>query len=580
MPEIPESPGQKVFTEPVDKPTAPQVDVSSGLKSLAGAVEKVVDVASELKKKNDKTRAQDASLEYDRMKNEILFAPETGYYNTLGQSAVEGMRPTEKALKDLAKRISGEMRSPEARRAFDEYTQVSLNKEMSGIYRHGAKGQLTWETANVKANVENSVDNAYYYYDLTNPAHGEKLNNYYTLGEQHVIKSLELQGLSPDGEIGKEAMDNFRASFIQSAVNGALAGNEVELAKLIKEKYKLELEEAGQIGAEINKAISNAEKKNTIFAEVDRIYADGTKPEAEMNKEIRQVDAQYRAEVDRQVKNMVASEKSAIDAQQKEDYNTYDLMLDQYPAFTTLNIPEDVWETLTPEMRNALRKKEDKKASGEDIVTDWPTYYMIAEMPVEQLKTYDITQHYSDLAGKERRGLEKLKSDARLGKLDPDDTEVQTRGKIVSRTINQLLGHKYNDRLENDRQLAKDYTEILQQRITAFEKTLPRGKEMTPEDFNRINNEVVSGFPVEKFFGFIEEEITLADIPTKYRPIVVEWTEQRFGEEGITGKNLALVYRLADRKGTLEKEYKRRQKENVLELTEGLGEEWMGTIDN
>jgi hypothetical protein len=537
MPQIPEA--QKTPTvsrELVPGPKAQRVDVSSGMISLAQAAGDVIDVGFELKQKYDKTKAQNALLEFDNIKNNILFNPENGYYNSNGQAAVEGMKSTEEAIQDAYNRVLKNIKGGAAQSLFKEAAGVRMVRDKQDMLKHAAKGQLVWEAATLKSEEDNALNNAVLYYD-----NEKELATYFNMG---LIAVSEQQDILGEGKEAKaRSLEEFRSAFTAAAINGALARGDLIGVEKVQNTYGKYLE--GNDKVVIDAKIKDEKDKQYILHEANIIFSPA-KTLTQMHEEIRkEPDLEKRKEIKREVDNMYESNKTAEEQQRQNQVDHYYLEIAE-GRMIYAQVPFEVKQSIGAKGNEVLKTAQRSVATGKNVTNDHVLFNELINLSDKERANLNAYEYYDSLDTKHREQLKSAIDASRKKIKDPTITRVQTNSAIAMGSIEELLGKKFDKKKTRHREFAQAYNDLLANRVEAA--TAQKGAELTEVEFRKLNHQLTRDVTTGKanIFGMMTK-MNLEDVPVEYWPEIEAALIRK--NKPVTVKNIVNVYNQGKDKG-------------------------------
>jgi hypothetical protein len=531
MPKIPRVESPTVQTQITQQPKARSVDVSSGLSQLGQTIGQVSQIPAEIKFKRDTTSAESAMLAFDNAKNEALFNPTSGYYNTQGRSAVDGADGARKTINDLMQQHLDGLDNPEAQKMFKKAADARMVRDNLSITRHSAKGQQVWELSTSKAQESNAIKNASLYYN-----NEKELATYMSLGELAIHDRKDLVGQ----EQTTRNLEAFRSGFVKQAVTGALSNKDITKAEELLDKYGSLLE--GNDLVTVNNKINTEREKQTTTATVAQIYEPG-KPLNEMLTEARAVEnADVRKEVERQIKNMNSADKVAEQETVNNIINTRDQQLSSGELFYR-DMSQEELDAIGPKGRDLLKQAEEEYATGKEVITDYFKYTELMSLPTPDLAKINPTDHYSYLGKSERNKLNNAVIAARKGGKDDESTRVQTNSAQTKQVIEQLLGRAVNKK--KDTEFVNEFYGLVADQVDAAE--LQKGSKLTNQEFRTILDNFTRTAVTEGWIFDSEENLT--EIPPEHLDTLA--SELRRRNIAVTSENMIKVYQASVKAGIL-----------------------------
>ena len=222
--------------------------IASGIQSLGAGI-------AEAQQRADLIAAEDASLGFERAKNDLLFNADNGYFTTQGKNAYNGVKDTNEAIDSLIQ-THGTGLSPDALRAFSKVADSHKTQANVRIQTHAAQGLADWQYSTNQSVVENSIEaSALYWND------DKEFKLQMATGEEAVIDNASTKGLD-----SQEAAESYRSTYISSAIKAALDGetNTTRALELMEQYGKhLEPQDKKKMGETIDaRQVAVAEETN------------------------------------------------------------------------------------------------------------------------------------------------------------------------------------------------------------------------------------------------------------------------------------------------------------------------------
>jgi len=527
MPQIPAVSGPTVQQQVVSQPLARSVDISSGTRALGQAVEGVGQDLFKMRDKQEKAEANSALQSFEQEKNEILFNPDNGYYNTQGRNAVDGLEPAQKKLDETLKRYRDSFENPRIAGIFDAAANARIVRDQQGMLTHSNKGQRVWDLGNAKAELDTSVNNANLYYN--DP---ERLKIQITSAELAVHDAANITGTDP-----KIALVNARSAVVKSAIDGALSRKDYDTAESLREQYdKLLANDTDRVAAD--KSITAARDKQAVAGHVADIY-NPVKPLNEMLKEARQIeDKDQRKSVETQLGNMFTRDEKARNQVTEEMFNDAALKIEQGQSYADLEIQNPaLMESLSPSERESLRSVESRRMKRELVVTDESTKNNLLGMTSEQLITTKPSDYVNLLNTKDYSSYIERRRRAVEGQENEEDKFGRTKSTALNSTIKQIYGKKPDP-----------------EQINAFSKFV--GDQAAVENvqsmqqYEELLARAASKFVIEKPLWFDDNDATIKKIPAEHLPAIAD--ELRRTSKPVTPENMFFIYKSAKDRGLIE----------------------------
>lgn len=445
--------------------------LNQGLQQLGGAI-------ADMGQRINTTEAENAMVQFEREKNDILFNPEKGYFNTQGRDAFDNAQPAVKSIEDLKTKYSDSL-SQGARTLFDKTAANHVTKAQVEISRHASDGFKAWEVSTLDAQVENTLENASLYW---NDKDAMRVQN--VIGRQAITDAASMQGLS--AEAINERLQTYDSSFARAAVeaatvNSAAAGNKLlgEMDKRLEgsDKIKLQAMIQTKMTAEKTKAdasyalikskqIANQfDDRESIMAEVDKIK-DPELRDKVMSQTMHEFSMRKQAQTEARTEAYESAESHVQDGGTAESFQAEN--------------PE-AWMRLSPHQQKMIK---DGKASS----TDWETFSDLMTMPKDQLSKVDPNDYTDKLAPAERSKLISAVRSAKGGGNQVDSQVGRTRAAQTKAAVTQLFGpttkqnagnYDRNARMNGFQQLIDDETRFREEQT---------GKKLTSDEYTNLIN--------------------------------------------------------------------------------------------
>lgn len=398
--------------------------VAKGLGDVAKAVD---DISTRI----DTTAAEDALNQFEREKNDILFAPETGYYNTAGVNAYDGAGATNESLTKLKDKYASGLSSEQSKTMFSRSADVQLKRSDLDIKRHAAKGFKTYELSTLNASVENTIENAVLLYN--NP---KDLTVQNAKGRLDIIDAADMEGIS--GEAKNEKLQTYDSSFYSAAVGAATRSTSEEGSELL-EKHKGQIE--GPDLLKLQNDIATKAKAEKVASDNRESVVTSTKlineydgNRTKINEQINNIkDPDLRSKTKREAHWQLDQKNKADDEERTEIYDTVDKAgLGGMSTGEWIALPgnSEKWEKLTGDQQRDL-------TSGKKVTTNWDVYNRLTGLPAAQLAKVNPGDYVTQI-GKAEFG--KLKTSIDKARNDERDSIGQNRAQMAKTVSAQLFG--------------------------------------------------------------------------------------------------------------------------------------------
>jgi len=529
MPKVAQYSIGQVSPGTVRTPLRPTMPVSTDFAFLSKGLSFAGGVAIDVQNRINTTSAEEALNNFEKAKNDVLFNPDSGYFNTQGRNAYDNASSTMQTLQKLKNQFGDGLNS-QARQMFNKAANQHLNRSGVDIMRHSSKGLRAWEIATIETQVENTMENASLYWN--NP---KDLKIQRILGEEAIRESAKLTGIG--AEATNEKLQTYRSKFISAAVEAATVNSSTEGQKILDDNEDM-LE--GQDRINLQKAIDKKQEieKSEFDARQAVLIADRLVGEYDTRREIKeQLDEIEDPEFRKKVMNEAMSRysrKRQMEQEERgdafEDVEQFIMQGGSAVEYQTQN-PEQ-WAKLSPGQQSKLTK-------DQPIQTNWNTYSGLMTMPKEALAKINPVDYFDQLGQTERRSLISAVKTAKGGgsKNEKVDAQVgRTRTAQIKSAVDQIFGFS-KDRKEKDLPRVDAFYSLVDSEVRYREDV--KGSKLTSAEFT----EVLAGFTrdVVKERPIIwDRTIGFEDIPTEH---VQALTDQlRAQNIPVTTDNLIRLY--------------------------------------
>lgn len=487
MPKIAQYEGTQVHSDLTRSPNAPMLPSSSfGDPGITAAL-KLTEIAAGIKQRVDTTSAEEATVKFERDKNDLFFNPDKGYFNTQGKTAYDNSPEVSKALEEL-KIKHGESLGSNSRSIFNKVIDKHITNAQMEISRHAAKGLKAWEVSTLEAQVENSIENASLYYN-----DHDKLKVQNVLGRQSIIDSSKMLGISE--EATSEKLQTFESSFAKATIEAATQSSATD-GKLSFEKYSDRLEGPDKVKMQdlierkslvektrddaraatltATKLVSQYDSKADIIAEVNKIED----PELR-KKTMTESVVQY-------------ERKKSSDKEIQNDY--YNKGIEHFNKGGTahefqVNNPE-AWEGMSATQRNNL-------LAGKHMTTDQVKFNSVISLPRSELVKVNPADYADSFKPAD---VAKLRTAVDKAKKGQTITSLQTPATKINSIAEQFYGKKTKwsgakkEKVQSLMNAAQDAVEYAEE---------VKGGKLTPKEIDETLNQFSRKFVIERSaFGF------------------------------------------------------------------------------
>jgi len=513
MPKVAQYEANQVQSQVVSQPLAKDAPADAFGAPIAKGVLDVAKVGFELKQRVDTTTAEEALVNVERDKNELL----SKYFNTSGRDAYDNSVAATQALDDLKMKY-GETLNQQSKQMFDKSFDVMITRDRNNINQHSLKGLKTWDIATLDSKVENAVENASIYYK--DPA---RLKVQVEVGRRAIIDSMKLQGLYYDedgkiSDVATEKLETFDSSFARASIEAALQSSSVD-AKEAMEKYGKNLEGPDKVKLkgliEKKKKVEDSEfnaKESVLRASklVDTYDNRSDIMEEISNIKDPELQKKTRIEATAQFNQKRTAEKE----KQNSDYQAAIAAVNKgaTPIQVESQNPE-AWVGMTDLQRNNI-------LSGKHMVTDQILFDKLRSLPPAKKAELNAADYSAQLRPSD---LQKLRTEIDAAKKGDPGSRVKALSSKSMIAAEGAFGDKRKWRKKSGGptekgRLANQFLTDLQDALDEFK--IENSRLATPAEENKIIGEFTRQIAVERSaFGFdilaSDTEIDLSNAPAK-----------------------------------------------------------------
>lgn len=453
---------------------------SLNLQPLAQGISDISGAAVDISNRINTTSAEEALNGFEKSKNDILFNPDTGYYNSQGRNAYDTASDTSKAIEEL-KNQHGDGLNSQARQMFNEVADKHILRSNVDISRHSAKGLRAWEVATIESQVENTMENATLYWN--NP---KDLKVQRILGEQAIHDSAELTGIG--SEATNEKLQTYRSKFMVGAVTAATDQSSADGQTLLDDNDNL-LEPQDKIN--LQKRIDSKKKAEETQLTAGQATLTATRlvndydTRREVQEEVNKIkDPELRKKTMVESMTLYSQKKQAEEEERGDIFEDVERSIMQGQTATSYQVsnPEE-WEKLSPSQQKKLM-------SGELVETNWDTYSGLMTMPKNMLSKVNPVRYFDQLAQTERKSLISAVKTAQGGGSTNERTDSQvgrTRAAEIKSAVVQIFGPT-RDQSDEDLQKINGFYSLIDSEVRYREGV--KGGKLTSAEFT----DVLAGF--------------------------------------------------------------------------------------
>ena len=542
MPAVPRVTAPTVQTQVINQPTAQEAPAGAFGSPIGEAVIGVGQDFLKAKQNVDTAVAEDALVKFERDKNDILFNPETGYFNSQGKNAIDGSKGTLDSMDALRKKYMEGMSSQQAQQMFGRASAVHVNRSRDSIMKHAAKGQRTFDIANQQAAQENSIEGAALYWNDQ-----EEMTLQNVTGREAVMDQAQMEGLG--AEATAERLQTYESAFARTAIEAALDNGDIETAQTLTDRAEKTNRLEGPDLNIVNSKIEAETDKRDVLIEVDRIYSSGMS-RSEMLEDVRKIDdPDKRKEAERILTNQLNADKVAFDESRRETYDARWKAIDAgQMTYSELSLADR--EILSPSQLQNLQKAEQVRMSGSNVPDNYILMRELESMSRNEQAKLQSADYVGKLSTRQMNSLTSLISAANQG----GGESVRTKAATATAGVTAILGRKPKPKSASDQLLVNTFNELLEDEIAALEGNKPTGQKVTPQEITDISNRLSRKFVEEDaLLGFIDQERTLKSIPVNHQIHVPQIADElRKAGYAVTPENIFHAYQTAVNVGDIE----------------------------
>lgn len=504
MPTVPRVTNPTVQTQTTQRAVARDLPTNAFGGGFGKAIGTVALQFEAAQKQVDITVSENALNQFEREKNDLLFNPQSGYFNSQGLDAMEQSAGTIKKFDELKQRYMENMKSQDARTMFSTAADARIGRDARSVQQHAAKGQRAQDIANQTAASENAVENAALYY-----ANDEELAISAGTGAEAVVEKAKMEGIS--GAPLNERLQTFRSIHARTAIEAAVTSGDLERATELQAKATSGKLLEGPDAVAITKLMTAETDKQEVRGHVDRIYNSDDTRQEKLAKARAIKDPDQSKEVERQIGNRISADQKALAEQKREAYDTSWKQIDA-GALLYANIPHADRELMTPAQLKNLQAVEKSKATGTTVKNNPILLDELLQLSPEQLVNVDLADYATRLSSGDLSKLSSAQTDARGG----NSSVVRSDSSIVASGLAQVLGHKPNDKNKRDRAVSDVFNELVEDEIAAMTATLP------------ANQKKLTSVQLRDLVKRMSRDVALTG-----SGIIVPFTEQRLTQDDV-----------------------------------------------
>lgn len=482
MPKISQYQPDQVQTQVVGGPTAQDAPAAAFGADIAQGGMELAKAGFQMKQRIDTTAAEETLVQFEREKNDILFNPDKGYFNTSGRNAYDTAPDAVKSIEQLKEKYGKDL-NQQARQMFSKAADAHITRGKADISRHSAKQFKAWEVSTIEAQVENTVENASLYWDDPDTLRVQR-----AVGRQAVLDSAKLTGES--AEMTNEKLQNFDSSFAMNTVEAATQSSSTEGESALKEygdmlegPDKVKMKKIIEAKAKVEK--TEADANEAVLTATRLIDQYDTRAEIidEVNKE---PDPELRKKKMTEAMSQFSRKKTAEAETQEKFYNegidhfTNKGTLEEFKASNPA-----AWEGMSDKQRNNL-------ATGKHITTDQIKFNELLSLPRNELAKIEPAE-YSHLF--RPADVSKLRSAVDKAKKGQTYTQIQSPVAKTNNIAIQFFGKKESWKGKKAEQV-NAFLEEAQSQIQNAEDA--KGSSLSPKEMDDLLNNYSREFAVKR----------------------------------------------------------------------------------
>lgn len=529
MPTVSQYGRSRVTTQIANQPRAQGAPAGAFDGGISNSLNNVAAAANQIKERIDTTAAEEALTAFEKQKNDILFNPESGYFNTQGKNAFDGVQSTNEALTAAREQFANGLDSTAARERFNAVSSQHIARSTQDINRHASSGLKAWESATIQAQVENSLESAALSF---NDPEALRLNN--AIGRQSIIEKNNIDGSGPEALI--EELQTYNSEFARTTILAATAQSAAQGQALFDKmssdlegpyRNKIEGQIQQKLGQEknqrdaavaINKSqilVDKYDDRQSIIDEVNTIE-DPILRKKTLSESMAQFSRKRQAQKEAAGDAFEEAESHIVDGGSVESFKA--------------NNPVG-WDRLNSKQKRSLE-------SGKATVTDWNTYNDLVTLPQSKLSNVNPSDHFADLAPSERKSLINAVKSARgqsNGKGKAESQVGRTRASEVNANLEIMIGGKKSSWNNDKKVIANEFQTFLTSEVLAREEA--KGAPLSSAEFTKTINDLSRKHVVEsKYLLLPDSDVEFEDFDDDKRNQYAEFLRDRGLEVSI--KNL------------------------------------------
>lgn len=450
------------------------------------------------------TEAEEALVNFEREKNQILFDPKGGYFNKQGKSAYDDSPIVTQTIADLQRSTTDKL-STSAQGMFSRASQAIVDRDSVNINRFASREFDSWETSVLQSRVQNSLENAKLYSsddDQGRVGRAEALD----IGRQSILDLAHKQGLPAD--LVTQEIQDFNSSFglatiatelERSGRDGQIAlANNVELLQTpdivkmqenIDKKFKAEKVQA-DANASVNFATAIVEQYGDESNARELILQDANRIQDPMLRGKALRESMYQLGL----KQAADSERRAFTFNSAEEFMFEGGSLQLYIANNS-----DAWDDLSTKQQKEL-------ARPGPVVTDFKVLSELMLLSDEEKSKINPYDYVDKLSIADRNRLVTQVQAAKKG--GPESQLGRSISQQTTSTVNKIFGEPSGRSKVADDKVDSFYAMVSAE---ALFREQQKGSSLSTEEFTGLLNDMSKKVTLEKQYWF-DTEMTINDI--------------------------------------------------------------------
>lgn len=540
MPKITIRSGDPVRTKVVKGPRARAQDVAGadlaviqrGL-SLAGTF---TGIAAENIQQRDTTEAEEGVVKFERDKNELFFKPESGYFNTQGKSAHDTAKDANDSLQTLARTHADGMSNPTSRQMFMDVANRHITSGQSDIMSHASKGLKAWEVTTIKAQTENTLENAALF-----RGDSERLSIQRELGRQSIHESAKLEGVT--GVALNEQLQTYDSAFASATIDASILDN-AEKGKESLDKYGSMLE--GDLKAKFEAKVQEKQDLEKTQLQSQQVVATATTivnaNDGDRSAVLKEISKIKDPEEQSKARKEAMYQVNQLETAKVETRNG---IYDDATKFVADNGSSESYKAAYPERWDKLSTKQQRQLEkGEPVVNDWNTWLDVmskSDAEISKMNPSEVDKTAAKLDDSHRDKFMTMWKNTRKGKASRPDSQVgRTRSAQTTSAVTQLMGKKKSKWSTNDLARADQFYALVDGEHESRKDALKR--ELTSEEYTNMLNGITNKVTIERSLWF-DKDVGIGDIPEEHLGALTNALRKR--NIPITSDNLVRAYEQA-----------------------------------